>query len=180
MNSRVSPERQRWFAHVDRELAVRLNRFAATYPSACLLLRCVSRLGDGVLWYSIVALMLILPGPTARACGLHLLSVGAISLLAYVLIKHSLARPRPHMTCAEIRVHAQILDQFSFPSGHSVHATAFTFAIAFHYPWAAVLLSPIALLILASRVVLGLHYPSDVIAGAVIGAGIALVTASWF
>ncbi|CAN5247495.1 phosphatase PAP2 family protein [soil metagenome] len=180
MNTRVSPDGHGWLAQIDRVWAIRLNRFAASYPAVCLLLRCASRLGDGVLWYSLLAIVLCVPGPVARACALHMIAVGLISLLAYLGLKRTLGRPRPHLSCTEIRVHARILDQFSFPSGHSVHAAAFTTVFACHYPAVALILSPIAALILVSRVVLGLHYPSDVIAGAAMGAGIALFTASWF
>ena len=62
------------------------------------------------------------------------------------------------------------LDPFSFPSGHTLHAVAFTVVAATHYPPLAALLVPFTLLIAASRVVLGLHYPSDVLVGAVLGA----------
>jgi undecaprenyl-diphosphatase len=46
-------------------------------------------------------------------------------------------------------------------------------------PLAALLLVPVALLIALSRVVLGLHYPTDVVAGGLLGAGLALATLTW-
>jgi undecaprenyl-diphosphatase len=65
------------------------------------------------------------------------------------------------------------LDEFSFPSGHTLHAVAFTLIATANYPDLSLLLFPLAALIAASRLVLGLHYPSDVLAGGAIGGVIA-------
>jgi undecaprenyl-diphosphatase len=65
------------------------------------------------------------------------------------------------------------LDHFSFPSGHTLHAMAFSLVALFYYPHLAWLLLPFTLLVALSRVVLGLHYPSDVMAGAALGVLIA-------
>jgi len=68
------------------------------------------------------------------------------------------------------------LDEFSFPSGHTLHAVAFTVVALAYYPALAPLLLPFTASVAASRVVLGLHYPSDVLAAT--GIGITLATAS--
>ena len=69
--------------------------------------------------------------------------------------------------------HVPPLDEFSFPSGHTLHAVAFTAVACAWYPPLALLLVPFALLVAASRVVLGLHYPSDVLAAIAIGGALA-------
>jgi len=74
---------------------------------------------------------------------------------------------------AAVQQGAAPLDAFSFPSGHTLHAVAFTLVALSYFPALAPVLVPFALLTAASRVVLGLHYPSDVLAGAALGAGIA-------
>ena len=61
------------------------------------------------------------------------------------------------------------LDEFSFPSGHTLHAVSFTLIALAYVPMLAPLLVPFTLLVALSRIVLGLHYPSDVLAATVIG-----------
>jgi len=65
------------------------------------------------------------------------------------------------------------LDKFSFPSGHTLHAVGFALILAHHFPALAPAVFGFALLVAVSRPVLGLHYPSDVLAGAAIGACLA-------
>ena len=75
---------------------------------------------------------------------------------------------------AAIRRGADPLDNFSFPSGHTLHAASFSILAIAYFPSAAWLVLPFAALVAASRLVLGLHYPTDVLAGAAIGAALAL------
>ena len=62
------------------------------------------------------------------------------------------------------------LDRYSFPSGHTLHAVCFTWQAVAHFPELAWVLVAAATLIALSRVILGLHYPTDVVAGGTIGA----------
>ena len=65
---------------------------------------------------------------------------------------------------------------YSFPSGHTLHAVAFTVVALGYYPWLAALLIPFTASVAVSRVVLGLHYPSDVLAATAIGSALAGVS----
>jgi len=75
-----------------------------------------------------------------------------------------------------IRACTRTLDEFSFPSGHTLHSVAFSLILTVYYPMFALFVWPFTILIAVSRIVLGLHYPSDVIVGALIGAITAAVS----
>jgi undecaprenyl-diphosphatase len=129
----------------------------------------VSWLGDGIAWY---ALMLVLPalyGEPGVASSLNMGTVAVVNLAAYKAIKAIAGRPRPCMVYSSIVLGTAPLDQYSFPSGHTMHAVAFSAVAIAHHPELAWCLIPFTGLIAMSRVVLGLHYPSDVVAGALIG-----------
>jgi undecaprenyl-diphosphatase len=98
---------------------------------------------------------------------------GIVGLLIYKWLKHALLRERPFIRHPGITLAMPPLDRYSFPSGHTLHAVAFTWQAVAWFPETGWVLIPIASLIAASRVVLGLHYPSDVLAGGAIGAGLA-------
>ena len=151
--------RKRWTLQ-DRGLCLRA--FAIT-----------SRLGDGVFWYALMAAMVLLDGMHGLAASAHMAATGAIALLMYKGLKRWTRRPRPFASDVRIRAWIAPLDEFSFPSGHTLHAVAFSLVAAAHYPVLAWLLAPFTVSVAASRVVLGLHYPSDVLAAGAIGTALA-------
>ena len=133
----------------------------------------VSRLGDGVAWYALMVALIAIDGVDGLAAAAHLALTGVVALALYKALKGSTRRPRPCASDARIRAWVAPLDEFSFPSGHTLHAVAFTLVALAHYPRLAWLLIPFSASVAASRVVLGLHYPSDVLAATAIGAGVA-------
>src|SRR3546814_5960017 len=129
----------------------------------------VSRLGDGVFWYVLMAALVMFDGYAGLLASLHLAATGAVALLLYKAIKRWTRRPRPFAADVRIRAWIAPLDEFSFPSGHTLHAVAFSLVAVAHYPALAWLVLPFAASVAASRVVLGLHYPRDVLAAPAIG-----------
>jgi undecaprenyl-diphosphatase len=136
----------------------------------------VSRLGDGVFWYALMAALIVVDGLDGLAASAHLAATGVIALALYKLLKRWTRRPRPF--ASDQRIHAWVapLDEFSFPSGHTLHAVAFSLVAMAHYPQLVWLLVPFTASVAASRVVLGLHYPSDVLAATAIGTSLAGVS----
>ena len=91
-------------------------------------------------------------------------------------VKDRLVRERPYIGQRGIECLTAPLDRYSFPSGHTLHAVLFTIILLAHLPALTAALLPLVFLIALSRVVLGLHYPTDVIAGAAIGLLLAIVS----
>lgn len=131
--------------------------------------RAVSRLGDGLFWYLLMAGLVLAHGLQGLAASLHLALTGIAALSLYKALKRWTRRPRPFASDRRIRAWAAPLDEFSFPSGHTLHAVTFTLVALAHYPGLAWLLLPFTASVAVSRVVLGLHYPSDVLAATAIG-----------
>ncbi|RMH94461.1 phosphatase PAP2 family protein [Lysobacter pythonis] len=129
----------------------------------------ISRLGDGLFWYALIGAMIVIDGLRGLQVSAHLAVVGAVSLLLYKALKRWTRRPRPFAADRHIRAWVAPLDEFSFPSGHTLHAVAFTIVALAYYPALAWLLIPFTASVALSRVVLGLHYPSDVLAATGIG-----------
>jgi undecaprenyl-diphosphatase len=153
-------------------LCVRLNR-GASFALPRRIFQIASRLGDGWVWYALILALPFLYGRTAVKPAIVMALTGALGVLIYALLKRVFVRERPFITYAAIDRAAAPLDRYSFPSGHTLHAVCFTWQACAHFPELAWVLLPLAALIAGSRVVLGLHYPSDVLAGAAIGAALA-------
>ena len=131
-----------------------------------------TRCGDGWIWYLLGAILLLFGGPRrflAVGSGAVAVSVG---ILLFKLLKNASHRVRP----CQLEPHcwAAILppDRFSFPSGHSITAFAIATCIGLYYPQLSDLLLFIAVCVAASRIILGMHFLSDVVAGSLMGAGL--------
>ena len=131
--------------------------------------RLVSRLGDGMFWYGLMTLILITKGAEGLTPVLHMVVAGLAGTILYKWLKGKTLRPRPYEVRQDIRLTGKPLDKFSFPSGHTLHAVVFTAVALNYYPQLSIILLPFTAMVGLSRVVLGLHYPSDVLAGALIG-----------
>jgi undecaprenyl-diphosphatase len=149
-----------------------LNRGAA-FAAPRLVFRVASRLGDGIVWYLLIVMLPILYGAAALRPAIVMALTGVLGLTLYTLLKRVFVRERPFITHTAIDLKAAPLDRYSFPSGHTLHAVSFAWQATAHFPELGWVLVPLAALIAGSRVVLGLHYPSDVLAGAAIGAALA-------
>ena len=129
----------------------------------------ISWLGDGKFWYTIMVSLPFALGQEGFHVSLHLVAVGIAGLLVYKIIKTNTHRLRPYMASQAVSLGTSPLDQYSFPSGHTLHAVSFTIILLSYFPALLWFLLPFTILVALSRVILGLHYPSDVGIGALIG-----------
>jgi len=132
----------------------------------------ISRIGDGHYYYAVLLALLCVDGLAALPAFGHAAAVGLIGHLFYRKLKSGTARVRP-FEAGGFDPTVPALDKYSFPSGHTLHALSFAVVICSHYAFLGWLLLPFAALVALSRVVLGLHYPTDVVAGAALGSSIA-------
>lgn len=147
-------------------------------PPVHLFFKIVSRMGDGPFWYALMFLLPLFAGGIGLAASVLMAASAWVGVTIYRRIKLHLRRPRPFAEHPQIRAGARILDEYSFPSGHTLHAVAFMILLGGLFPWMLSVLVPFAALTGLARVVLGLHYPSDVLAGALLGAVIGTLTFS--
>lgn len=156
----------------DERVCVRINRGARQRP-VVLSLQAVSWLGNGIFWYALMLALLVADPRGAALPVLHMAFAGAVCTCCYKMVKRTTVRVRPFEVNPLVSAGAAVLDRFSFPSGHALHAVAFSLIAGAYYPGLWVVLVPFTLVTAWSRVALGLHYPSDVIAGGALGALIA-------
>ena len=152
----------------EHSLTVGAHRLHA-YRMARSVFGVASRLGDGVGWYAIMAMLVVIYGRAAWVPVAWMLGTALVGFGLYWAIKKMTARARPCDVFDSINLSVAPLDKYSFPSGHTLHAVNFAVQIVAFAPDFAWLVLPFASLVIASRMVLGLHYLSDVLAGATIG-----------
>jgi undecaprenyl-diphosphatase len=127
------------------------------------------------LWLGLAALMAGTGRkPLRRGAVRGVASIAATSLVANQMGKRLLARRRPDLSLIPVRrVAHRVPGSNSFPSGHSASAAAFAVAVAAEAPVLALPVGLLAAAVAFSRVYTGVHYPSDVLAGAALGAALA-------
>jgi len=131
-----------------------------------------TRRGDGWFWAFCGIAVLAAHDATSYAACIAAALASAAGIVLFQTLKKLVGRPRP---CAfEPHCWATLLppDQFSFPSGHSITAFAVAISLGQFFPAAYPVWLFFAVSVAASRVMLGMHFLSDVLAGSLLGAGL--------
>ncbi|WP_227430857.1 phosphatase PAP2 family protein [Psychrobacter sp. I-STPA6b] len=154
--------------HWDTRLCIRINRYSHNGRIAQFF-KVISRLGDGWFWYAMLLVVAVTYGKSALIPLLTTALISLVGLIIYKLLKLKTVRPRPYQVHQVIVLGERPLDMFSFPSGHTLQAVLFTTILGSYYPPLLWVMLPFVLCVALSRMVLGLHYPTDVVVGAMIG-----------
>ena len=152
----------------DHSIMRRVNKWPAP-KWVRLWMICATRGGDGWLWYALGAALLVFGGAEGRWAVAESTIAAAAGIGLFLILKRVAGRRRP---CAiEPHCWSTLLppDRFSFPSGHTITAFAFSTPLIVQYPEAAPGILFCALSIAASRIITGMHFLSDVVVGGVLG-----------
>ena len=126
------------------------------------------------LWLAIATGLRVTGGQAGRRAAVRgTVAIGVTSALVNLAVKSAWSRPRPDRVGARfpVRRNVRMPTSTSFPSGHAAAGFAFAAAIGRDQPWLALALRFLAAAVAYSRVHTGVHYPSDAVAGALIGEG---------
>ncbi len=166
----------------DREL---VRRTETIPPSAADegLKRLTRTANHSLLWFGVAAALAIRKGVTRRAALRGVAAIWGASLTTNAMAKPLMPRRRP--AWEDVLVPRRLNrnerpSSSSFPSGHAASAAAFTTAVTMECPAMGLAVAPVAAVVAYSRVHTGVHYPSDVLAGMLLGSGIALATRRWW
>ena len=167
----------RRFDAAEENLCVAFNRWSKRRPIH-MSFAVVSRLGNGVFWYTLILALPFLFGAYGIMRAVQLTITGLIGVAVYKWLKRRFVRERPYISHLRVHAGAAPLDRYSFPSGHTLHAVSFAILLSEYFPMFTWIVVPFAGAVALSRMVLGLHYPTDVLVGGAIGASLALLSMS--
>jgi undecaprenyl-diphosphatase len=142
------------------------------------LARAFSRSSDGWTYVLTPLVAWVLQVPNLESLILLLLLSFGLERTLHPFLKNSLKRPRPKMAIPGLKCLIVASDKFSFPSGHSSRAFLLATVLVVVYGVPAFAMVFWAGGVALSRVLLGVHYPGDVLAGAGLGSAIALLSAT--
>src|ERR1700686_5767035 len=163
----------------DHRVMHRLNRWRAPRWVRYWMVA-ATRLGDGWLWYSLAVILLVVGGPQRYAAVSASACAALVGVAVFKILKRLSHRRRP----CQLEPHcwSKVLppDKFSFPSGHTMTAFSIALVLSYFYPALEGTLFFLAISIGFSRIVLGMHFLSDVLAGVVLGVALGCASITTF
>lgn len=166
-----------WLSTYDRKLFFTINHRMSHIILDKVLTR-ITHLGGAIFSSTLTLLIWILAAEPWSTVGLQSFVALVVSHIPVAILKRTLQRLRPYLALKGANTFPKPLTDHSFPSGHTTAIFAFTVPFMIAIPWLTFILLPLAMLVGISRIYLGLHYPSDVLAGAFVGTVAGIFTAT--
>ncbi|ATD55700.1 phosphatase PAP2 family protein [Clostridium chauvoei] len=146
-----------------------LIRENLTNPFLDKIMKTISSLGSGGLIWIVIAVILLCIKKYRKVGITLILALIIMTILGEGIIKHLVQRPRPFLVVPDIELIVKAPMSYSFPSGHTGSSFAAAFVLSSYFKDKKYLFLGIATLMGFSRLYLFVHYPSDVIAGVIVG-----------
>lgn len=159
----VAPKREHRWKHADKRVVHFISK--VRWNPLTHVMTILTRIGDGWLWF-VLTIAFYFVNINA---GLAFTFALVIQIILQIVMKKIFSRERPYIKHEDITNLMLPPDRFSFPSGHTAGAFAMTFVFYYFYPVMFIPFLVLSLMIGISRMYLGLHYPTDVLAGMVVG-----------
>ena len=130
----------------------------------------------GAIFSTLLSLVFIIFGNRfVKGIGIQCLIVLGISQIMVHSLKRLLSRERPYKIIETLNTYGIDLSDYSFPSGHTTASFSIASTLALNIPRISLIVFILAIIIGISRIYLGVHYPTDVAAGILLGMGTALL-----
>lgn len=129
----------------------------------------ITYLGSTIFSAIFTLLAILNPNKTIHSLGIKTLLTLAISSFISRLVKESVNRIRPFIKISNLNIKKIGIDEYSFPSGHTTAAFSIAVTSSLFYPNIAIAGIVLASCVGVSRIYLGVHYPTDVLAGTFLG-----------
>ena len=133
------------------------------------LMQRVTGFGGAMFSTTLVAILILIGNSYTRRMGLESLVSLFISQIIVHSLKRILIRERPYNIIEDLNTFGIMMKDYSFPSGHTAASFSIATTIALNIPRLAIFVFVIAIMVGISRIYLGVHYPTDVAAGIILG-----------
>jgi len=155
---------------IEWDTAARVWLTTYHHPVADALMVGLSIIGRGsAVWIAITLAIVLIDSSRLREAGAVVVALTLAATLTDLVIKPIVARARPFETAVATRVIDRRPLAYSFPSGHTAGSFAAAMTLSRLWPAGRVALWVLAILVSVSRIYVGVHYPLDVIGGAILG-----------